>query len=210
MAFPRTYLPPDAVPLNRDPVSVEEYERRERVAEFKSEFYDGFIYPLWPEDGPDAPVGMAGGSPAHMVLSARLVRRVALSGDRQGCEVLGSEVRVQALGSDRYVYPDALVACGPRWSDGPVKTLANPLVIFEVLSPSTELRERTTKFELYAAHPTVEAIVLVASGRRMVEVFVRQSATAWLREALSEGVLVVAGGVAVDLAELYRDVPGLG
>ena len=49
-----------------------------------------------------------------------------------------------------YFYPDILVVCGePRFEDNTFDTLLNPIVLVEVLSPSTEAYDRGEKFEHY-------------------------------------------------------------
>ncbi|RYG32042.1 Uma2 family endonuclease [bacterium] len=198
-------LPRSLIPLNAERVSPEEYLRREAEAEFKSEYYDGYIVPLWPQ----GPNGMAGGSAAHGVLCTNLILALGASVRSSGCQLFSSEIRVQRSDAHAHVYPDASVACHPEWASQTHGALANPRIVFEVLLPSTERHDRTTKFAIYSAIPSIEAIVLVSSDLRLVEVYSRHSATAWLREAYESGNVVLPGGITLDLAELYAQVPEL-
>lgn len=200
MALPRSLIPPNA-----ERVSPEEYLRREAEAEFKSEYYDGYIVPLWPQ----SPSGMAGGSAAHGVLCTNLILTLGAAVRSAGCQLFSSEIRVQRMDQHAHVYPDATIACGPEWASQSHGTLANPQVVFEVLSPSTERRDRTTKFAIYSAIPSILAIVLVSADLRLVEVYSRHSETAWLREAYEGGIVELPRGVRLDLMQLYADVPEL-
>ena len=61
-----------------------------------------------------------------------------------------------------YTYPDVMVICGQaQLTDEPLETVTNPVVLVEVLSSSTREYDRTTKFDLYRAIPTLRDYVLV-------------------------------------------------
>ena len=106
-----------------------EYLELERAADERHEFHDGEI------------LAMSGGSLEYSLITANLVgeMRNALKG--KPCRVAESNLRVGIPQPGRYVYPDALVYCGPPQfdpQDVDRHTLLNPRVIIEVLSPSTE------------------------------------------------------------------------
>ena len=121
-------------------ITPDEYLARERVAEFKSEYYDGRIY------------AMAGTSYRHSVIARNLLGEIYIQLRGQTCQPLFSDVRLSIKGTDAYCYPDIMVICGePQFADGGFDTLLNPTVIIEVLSPSTEAWDRGGKFEKYRA-----------------------------------------------------------
>lgn len=127
------------------------------------------------------------------------------------CEALPSAVRVKIPGGDRYVYPDALVACAPLLLEGERKdTLLNPSIVFEVLSPSTEAFDRGDKAEGFRAIASLSGYVVVAQVRRHVEVLTRASDGTWtLREIGPTGALelTLAGrSLTLPLDEIYRRV----
>jgi len=68
---------------------------------------------------------------------------------------------------DRYYYPDVTVSCDENEAEN---ALNSPRVIFEVLSPSTEVIDRTEKLEAYRELLSVEDYMLVSSERQAVEV----------------------------------------
>lgn len=176
----------------------EQYFALERQAETKSEFHDGQIY------------AMAGGSANH----ARLGGRMHILLDRrlpETCEAFNSELRIAIEGIDKYTYADCSVVCGtPRYVDG--ENLANPLVIIEVLSPSTEAYDRGKKFQAYQLIESLREYVLVSQDCRRVEHFSKQDDGTWnLRIASGDGgqLVIERLGVVISLGELYSRTEGI-
>ena len=121
----------------------EEYLELERAAEFKSEYLDGQIY------------AMAGASPTHSAILFNLNGQVAPQ-LKPPCRGFSNDTKVQTSYSGLYAYPDLIVVCGePVWRDNKGDVLLNPKVIFEVLSPSTEVYDRTEKFFRYQMHDAI-------------------------------------------------------
>jgi Uma2 family endonuclease len=141
----------------------EQYLALERSAERKSEFHNGFIE------------AMAGASLEHNQIVVNLVRELSNRLLDGPCNVLASDMRVWIESARRYVYPDVLVVCGePRFQDREFDTLLNPTVIVEVLSPSTERKDRGKKFVAYRTMDSLREYVLVDSESVLVEVFSRR------------------------------------
>ena len=103
----------------------EAYITQERKALHKSEYLNGQIF------------AMSGASRAHSLITSNISNRLYNQLMESDCEVHSSDMRVQPS-PIAYFYPDVLVACGePRFADDIFDTLLNPVVIVEVLSPST-------------------------------------------------------------------------
>lgn len=176
----------------------EQYFAIERQAETKSEFHDGQIF------------AMSGGSPNH----ARLGGRMHILLDTrlpEGCEAFNSELRIAIEDLDKYTYADCSVVCGtPRYING--ENLANPLVIVEVLSPSTEAYDRGKKFQAYQLIESLREYILVSQDCRRVEHFSKQGDGTWNLRTSSgnDGRLVIERlGVTITLAELYAKTQGI-
>lgn len=88
--------------------------------------------------------------------------------------------------------------------------IANPILIVEVLSPSTADDDRRIKLPDYRAAPSVEEIVFIDSGFVYCEVHRRQPDYRWVTDLLwnREAVLRL-DNIAFEarLDELYRNVP---
>lgn len=129
-----------------------EYLARERAADFKSEYYDGEI------------LMMAGGTANHSIISGNAHTLLNNALEAKPCVVFNSDMRLQLARKQNYVYPDVMVVCGKiDYVDGRNDTIANPLVIVEVLSPSTYRQDFTKKFSLYKQLDSLQAYVMVDS-----------------------------------------------
>ncbi|NQV23122.1 MAG: Uma2 family endonuclease [Rhodopirellula sp.] len=185
-----------AVPESR--LSLEEYLSRERVAEYKSEFYQGEIF------------AMTGGSPTHNDISVNIVAALKNSLRGRGCRPSASDQRIRIPANGLCTYPDASVVCGDReFDDIDTDAITNPVVIFEVLSKSTERYDRGKKFDLYRELHSLREYVLVSQNEAQVERFVRQDDGNWLLTVLKgpEAILKFASfEVSLTLSEIYEDV----
>ncbi|MDB5313317.1 MAG: hypothetical protein JWO38_7519 [Gemmataceae bacterium] len=183
------------MPAGPKKLTEAEYLAIERQAEFKSEFYDGVMYPM---QGPGGPLGMAGATFAHNAVKENLVGE--LYGRLKGgpCRTLSSDMKVKVSATGLYTYPDILILCGqPVLADDTQDTLLNPSVIIEVLSPSTEKYDRVQKFRHYQQLPSMTEYVLVAQDEPICDRYVRQPDGTWL--------LTTATGLAGELA--FETVP---
>ena len=177
-------------------LSPEEYLRRERAAETKSEYDDGFVY------------AMSGASRRHNVivsaLVAALVHRL-----RPRCEVYPSDMRVRISKPSRYYYPDVSVVCGePQFADNEFDNLLNPLIVFEVLSESTMPRDRGRKFLSYQAINSLQEYVLVSQDEYLVEHYRRHEGQ-WLytaEQGLNAALPLPSAGCEIPLREIYEQV----
>lgn len=150
---------------NRPYYPVEEYFWQEQRAEQKNEYYDGTIY------------GMAGGSAEHSQMQSNIILEVGTALRERDCRVLTSDLKVgveakieaKARGrrkksKDFIGYPDASVLCGPlEFFKEDRYTIANPLVLFEVLSLSTRNYDTSFKLEQYQKIPTLRAYIMADS-----------------------------------------------
>ena len=167
-------------------LTPEEYFLLEEKAEYKSEYRDGEM------------IAMAGGDPDHSLIAANIVG--ALINELKGtCRVYNSDVMVQSGVS--YSYPDVTVVCGePRYGGERGKCLANPVLLIEVLSKSTEALDRGEKFALYRRIESLSGYLLVAQDKPRVEYYTRQADGLWLLSEIN-GVdaLVKLNSLKIDL-----------
>lgn len=148
-------------------LTVEEYLAFEEKSRIKHEYMDGEIF------------AMAGSKRSHSLVTTNISTDLNIQLREGDCEVHQSDFRVSARG-DHYVYPDVVVACGEIETTGKeIETLLNPIVIVEVLSKSTEKRDRGDKAADYFALRSLREYVLVAQDKVRVEHFARQSNNQW-------------------------------
>lgn len=175
-ALPKRYL------------SEAQYLAQERLAPYKSEYYDGEIF------------AMAGASRYHNSAAFGVMMALGKHCLPRGCDVYGSDMRVYVgatsfRGKSLYTYPDITVVCGEStFSDNQNDTLTNPLLIVGVLSESTERYDRTTKFQMYKGLESLREYVLLAQQEPFVETFYRNDKGEWIYTSASglEGSLYLA------------------
>jgi Uma2 family endonuclease len=148
-------------------LTEEQYLAIERAAEFKSEFVDGVMY------------AMSGGTLRHAGLHGNIFAELRAMLRGTDCKAFNSDLRVR-VSARMYAYPDVSVVCGrPSLADEQKDILLNPIAIFEVLSPSTELYDRGVKFQLYRTISSLREYVLVDQDQPRVEQYIRQDETTW-------------------------------
>jgi len=90
-----------------------------------------------------------------------------------------------------------------------VDALINPILIVEVLSPTTELHDREDKFTAYKAIPSFEEYLLIAQVALRISHHTRQEDGRWLSEEVTDAnTLVSLGciGIAFSPSEIYEGV----
>lgn len=177
-------------------LTPEEYLRIERQARYKSGYFDGEVY------------AMTGASRRHNLICGNLYASIHAQLRRRPCEVYSSEMRVKVVQNGLYTYPDVVVVCGePQFEDAHVDTLLNPLILIEVLSPSTEGYDRGAKAQYFRQIPSLTEYLLISQDKPHVEHYVRQADHHWLlseTDRLEDVVTMAAIGCQLALADLYE------
>ena len=187
MALPQEYLPV---------VSSEEYLRFERDSETRHEFLDGIVY------------AMAGESPDHSTICFNLAAVTGPQLRDTPCRGFSPNMKVRAGLGGLYAYPDLMIVCGKaKFHDQHGDVLLNPLVIFEVLSPSTEKYDRGEKFRRYQQIESLPDYVMVSQDQARIEHHHRQTDGTWKEAEVRglDGVLVLSSiDCRIPLAEVYQ------
>ena len=181
-------------------VSPQEYLRQEREAEYKSEYINGEV------------LAMSGAREAHVLIEGNLGYILNGALRNGSCRVYTSNlrVRVNPKGSYMYTYPDISVTCEkPRFEDDELDTLLNPLFLTEILSESTEKRDRGVKATLYRKVDSLKEYLLVSQDAPHVERYTRQPNGDWLMadaDGLESSIQLASLPVTLKLSEIYRSV----
>ncbi len=157
-----------ATPAARTHLTPAEYIAFERKAipdaeTVRSEYIDGEI------------INMSGASRVHNLITNNISGelRNLLKGSR--CETYANDMRVSSPLTSSYFYPDVVIVCEePRFEDDVFDILLNPIILVEVLSPSTEAYDRGEKFGHYRQLTSLQEYVLVAQDKVLVERYRRQ------------------------------------
>jgi Uma2 family endonuclease len=185
-----------AQPLKMTYAEYLEFEERSDV---KHEFHDGHVYEV---------LSMSGGTLEHARLAGSFARELGVALKGRPCAVFSADGRVRVTEGRFSAYPDLSVVCGriERASDDK-EGLANPIVIVEVLSDSTEAFDRGDKFRQYRKLASLREYVLVSQREPLIEVHRKNDAGEWvLHEAVAgEKVRLASLDVSLDIDAIYRD-----
>lgn len=174
---------------NPAPMTVAEFLAWEETQELRWEF-DGF-----------APVAMTGGTVAHDVIQGNLVAALHTRLRGTPCRVHGNSLKIEVAGRIRY--PDAFVSCTPLNPRGTVR--GDPVVVFEILSPSTARTDRVEKMHEYWETPSIQRYVLVEQDAISAMAFTREE-DGWAGRVLWPGAVLAMPeiGTELPLDELYE------
>ena len=181
--------------------TLDEYLEFEESVPTKHEFHDGEI------------LAMSGASPEHALINVNLISAVRSQLSGKPRRLYSSDLKIGIPPKGRVLYPDAAIVCGPlefHPADPKNRIVTNPRVLFEILSPSTALYDRSEKFRQYRAIPSLAEYVLVSQVAPLVETFVRQPDGSWLIAEAFEGLAATATvralQIEIPLSEIYADV----
>ena len=180
-----------AKPFDDLPRTLEAFERWHARQPERWEFIDGH------------PVMKAPPALRHTRIKGNLF--AALHGSLRGRDcsgyVDGAEIKSERTSS----IPDIVVTCGPVDLRG--STITEPVVIVEVLSPSTEKADRGSKWRAYRLIPSLRHYLIVAQDRMLVELHTRKAPSVFEERSVEEGELHLdAIGAVLHLDAIYAGV----
>src|SRR5262245_4814013 len=144
-------------------IPFDEYLALESRSDVKHEWVNGLVYAI------------SRGTPEHGRLSAAIVRALPQTAE---CRVYSSDTLLYIEKAQHSTYADASIVCGAILTRGARdkngkslgEAITNPSVVVEVLSRSTEQRDRNERFVLFQKLDSLEEYVLVSQDERRVEV----------------------------------------
>jgi Uma2 family endonuclease len=164
---------------------------------YRYELIDGQIY------------DMTGSSPKHGAIASRIELLLSMQLGRRGpCRTHRDQY--VAIPGKPPVVPDVVLTCDRAdWDDDkhlrPFK-IQSPLIVVEVLSPSTERYDRGEKFARYQLCPTLEVYILVSQYESYVEVY--RKSTGWQQERFSATQTIKLDQMDLELSldEIYEGI----
>jgi Uma2 family endonuclease len=173
--------------------SYQEYVALEAESQERFEFYNGEV------------TAMAGSSKVNSKIASRIWRKLADKFEINGCDVFQEGIKVAIESDNVYMYPDVVVSCDAADQEDPY-FVRNPLIIVEVLSPSTETADRSKKFHIYLKIKSLRYYLLVSQEQPMIEVFSRQNSNALFTYNLFEDMQDLVDFADIDCQLALKDV----
>lgn len=176
-------------------MTLEEFLRWDDGTDTRYELVDGF------------PMAMAPPAEAHRILAVRLVSRIdaALAG-RRPCNAQIKPGVVRPDRADSYYVPDIAVTCEPN--EPGRQAMVDPILIVEILSPSTERTDRRLKLSAYQTMESVREIMLIDADSHHAELY-RRDNDHWgiqLVRGAEATLILTAVDFRISMAELYDGI----
>jgi Uma2 family endonuclease len=146
-------------------ITPEEYLALEERAKVKHEYVDGRIY------------AMTGSTRRHNVITNNIyaLLRAHLKGGP--CQAYNMDIKVHVDVANRYYYPDVVVACDTAGDDSIMTS--EPVLVAEVLSPSTSGTDRREKALAYRQLPSLQEYLVVHHRKKLVEMYRKTKSGEW-------------------------------
>ncbi|PZV16962.1 MAG: hypothetical protein DCF20_07385 [Pseudanabaena sp.] len=184
--------------------SLDEYRAIADTSEEKCEYHDGEI------------IATTGGTVTNSRIGGNVFALLKFLLRDTNFEAINNDLRLWIPDYRRGVYPDAMVFSGALQFNGESQgdasrredEVLNPLLIVEVLSPSTEEYDRTDKFRMYRSIPSFCEYLLIRQNKVFVEHYSRQ-AQVWTYsdfDGLDQSILLESLNIELAIAEIYRGI----
>jgi len=176
-------------------MSLAEFLRWDDGTDTRYELIDGF------------PTAMAPPAEAHRILSIRLSSRIdAALQNRRPCNAQTEAGVVRPDRADSYYVTDIAVTCRPN--EPGRQAILDPILIVEILSPSTERHDRRVKLPIYRQIESVQEILLIDADSHYAELHRREN-NRWITELVrGAGATLVLASVElrIPMSELYEGI----
>ena len=180
-------------------LSIEKYLDKESLSAEKHEYYNGKIRKI------------PGSSYNHNKIAANIIIAFGQSFEinQLSFEVISSDQKVFIPKLNQVLYPDALVVYQkPEFWNGRKDILLNPILIVEVLSPTSEKYDRHDKFMSYKNIPTFMEYVMVRQDIKEVETWFREEPHLWRETTFSDtgDVKLSSIGISISMEKVYKNI----
>lgn len=179
--------------------TMEDYLALERESEVRYEYRNGEVF------------DMSGGTLYHDVVTENFKNALNRELSGKSCRVFSGNMQIKTPALLPYRYADGSVVCGKPEVErfNGCDLLLNPVLLWEVLSPSTEAYDRGDKFTYYKSIPSLKEYLLIAQHRPHITQYVKQNERIWYQEefnSLSESIHLSSLDCTLSLEEIYQDV----
>ena len=181
--------------------TIAEYLEREDESLQKHEFHHGKIIPV------------SGASFIHNAIAVNVLTALTIATRKKDNTfyVTNSDTKIWIEAIERFVYPDAAVVFGPpHFFEKRKDIITNPLLVVEILSPGTQKKDRTSKFDLYRTLPSLEEYVLIDQDHPIISTFsLSQNWQETRVRGEDKQVSLTSVDVTLSLADVYEGIDDL-
>ena len=177
-------------------MTAAEYLEWERQQTERHEFCDGEVF------------SQAGGTRRHSLIGTNTAGAVGSILAEHDCEAHGSDMRIHIEATGYFAYPDVSVVCPPVEGEAD-DVISNPVLVVEVLSPSTEDFDRGTKFGHYRQIPSLIDYLVISQNTPRIEHHWRTEKGLWVLrdvEGIEQTLHLSSLDCDLPLSEVYAKV----
>jgi Uma2 family endonuclease len=150
---------------------------------------------------------MTGASIRHNVIAGNLFAELRTHLKGTPCRALIEGVKLRLRKEQSYFYPDVMVTCEDRLQelDSQRQIVEAPLVVIEILSPTTEATDRREKLRAYRTLPSLKEYLLVSQEQAQVEIYRRRGDIGWdiITYEPGDTVEIASLEIKLGMAEIY-------
>lgn len=184
-----------AIAYQKKRYTIQEYLELEQDSREKHEYYRGEIF------------AMAGASALHNIIFKNTFGQLFIALKGSTCQPYGSDLRLHIPQNTLFTYPDISIICGDIiTSNDDEQAATSPIVLFEILSPSTKNYDRGEKFMLYRGISTLKEYILIDSESVHIERFSINNKGLWELQEFNQGsnsLLISSLDIKLVLSDVY-------
>jgi Uma2 family endonuclease len=197
---------PDVAQNDQSFITLETYRAISETAEERLEYRNGEIFT------------MSGGSHPHSRIAVNIITFLSIGLRDTNFEVCNGDMRIWIPEFQCGTYADVLVINGePEFNVTRTDEILNPLLIVEVLSPSTEGYDRGEKFRKYRSIPSLREYILISQSEPYIEHYFKpdskpENSDIWqfqISDRLEQKIILPSLNIEVPLSEIYRRIIGI-
>jgi Uma2 family endonuclease len=180
----------------KQPLSAEDFLAWDETQTVRHEFIGGEVF------------AMAGAGERHATAAGNVY--VALRSHLAGtpCRTFITDMKLRVEAANAFFYPDVMVTCSALDATNPL-IKREPVLLVEVLSPSTAAYDRGDKFAAYRTLPSLREYLLVDPDTRRCDLYRLGAEGLWVLHPVEPGNGLRLDSVGLDLsaAALWAEVP---
>jgi Uma2 family endonuclease len=178
------------------PMSAAEFLAWDATQTVKHEFVRGEVF------------AMAGAGEAHVTAAGNVYAALRLHLKGSPCRTFITDMKLRVDAADAFFYPDVMVTCAAA-DAGEAMLKREPVLLVEVLSPSTAAYDRGAKFAAYRQIPTLREYLLIDPDTRRCDLYRLGADGLWVLHPFEPGQAVRLASVDLEIpaATLWDEVP---
>ncbi len=178
--------------------TMNEFLQLTETREFKFEYWNGEMLPV------------AATTQAHAEVAGNLTAIFKNKLKSKGCKSFQESVFLRIKNKNTLFLPDVLITCNPEDISSQSRFVDNPSIIIEILSESTELFDRSEKWNYYRQIPSLRYFLMVSQKEPMIEVYGRPHSQSLFYfqdfKGLDSIVVLLELDLQIPMAEIYDGI----